>query len=73
MSTTISKTTPAKQAYYRLLASSFERAERLLEEMQMYPEKYTPERRKETIAYLMQLQKEMDRLDENHSHLNNIK
>ncbi|MGA8943330.1 MAG: hypothetical protein WB502_11570 [Thermoactinomyces sp.] len=70
MSTTITRTTPAKQAYYRLLASSFERAQRLLEEMQMYPEKYTPERRQETIAYLMQLKKELNKFKETNSHFN---
>ncbi|MBA4601679.1 hypothetical protein [Thermoactinomyces mirandus] len=72
MSTTITETTLARQAYYRLLASSFERARRLLEEMQMYPDKYSPERRQETIAYLQQLQKEMNRLDESPSHSANI-
>jgi hypothetical protein len=62
MSTITSAGTPAKRSYYRLLQASFKRAERLLEEMNRYPEKYSPERRNETFAYLIQLQKEMAKL-----------
>jgi ribosomal protein S17E len=62
MSTMTSTAIPAKKSYYRLLEASFDRAKRLLDEMNSHPEKYTPERKRETIAYLTHLQNEMRRL-----------
>lgn len=53
------KTPVAKKYYYHLLAASYERAERILNEMQQNPEKYSPEMARDTTAYLFQLKKEM--------------
>lgn len=65
MNTSITKSASPKKAYYRLLASSYQRAQHLLEET-----KTDPRKQQETMAYLHQLQKEMKQLAENHDNRN---
>ncbi|SEM99054.1 hypothetical protein [Lihuaxuella thermophila] len=61
MTTAECKTPVAKKCYYNLLAASYERAERILNEMQRNPEKYSSEMARDTMAYLFHLKKEMRR------------
>ncbi|MBA4494560.1 hypothetical protein ACFO25_12540 [Paenactinomyces guangxiensis] len=60
MTTVVSSAPIAKEYYYHLLEASYQRAKRILEEMEQAPEKYSPEKMRETIAYVSHLKKEME-------------
>jgi hypothetical protein len=63
MSTAIIESS-AKTSYYQLLMASYWRAQQVLDEMLENPEKFSPERMRDTAQYLAQLKKEMDQYRE---------
>lgn len=63
MNTSVNNNTSPKKAYYRLLASSHQRAQHLIAKT-----KTDPKRQRDTMAYVKQLQKEMKQFAENHEH-----
>lgn len=52
-------TAPAKKSYYRLLQASYQRAEQILHDITLHPQRYHPAKKQEMMAYLNQLQREM--------------
>ena len=61
MNTSVIKNISPKKTYYHLLASSYQRAEHLLSQTET-----DPVRQRDTMAYLRQLQKEMQQFAEDY-------